>query len=198
MQGGAQRGGDADDPFGLDPRRLHAQAIARVRRQLPALAQHPHAAAGMFVCRCDGARGLTFGCVSRATVRLQRVYRCAAVLVAACREGSLPSRAVGLPAAFWPQTIVRCVLFVFLSKTVCKAVVNVSRRLPMPDCACLVLIRRRTVLGAVRLREAPDLGGSDSRTKCEKAHNSIHMFGCSVVACAAIAKRWARFIATGK
>lgn len=45
-QSGAECRGDDDDPVRLDPRRVHAQALAGLRRQLPPLAQHPHAAAG--------------------------------------------------------------------------------------------------------------------------------------------------------
>ena len=45
-QGGAECRGDADDPVRVDPRRLHAQALASLRGQLPPLAQHPHATAG--------------------------------------------------------------------------------------------------------------------------------------------------------
>lgn len=43
---GAQRGGDAHDPLRLDSRRLHAETLACVRRELSALAEHRHAAAG--------------------------------------------------------------------------------------------------------------------------------------------------------
>lgn len=53
-KGSVECGGDAHDTVGVDPRRVHAQAFARLRRQLSSLSQHIHAAAGarVLVCSC--------------------------------------------------------------------------------------------------------------------------------------------------
>lgn len=48
---GAERGGDVDDPLRLDSRRIHAETLARVRRELSSLAKRSHAAAGEMTAR---------------------------------------------------------------------------------------------------------------------------------------------------